>query len=360
MSVQRTSFYILLVLVTLGFIGVILPFYSAVFWAMVFAILFFPLHCWIEDRLGGRRSLAAIFSVCICLFLVIVPGLLILGSLFQEGNKLYQQISSGQIDLPGMVKKVQDSLPDFVRDRIDALDAQGLENIARRLSSSLMQGSSFFAGRAWNFGQNTLQFFVVFGVMIYLLFFLFRDGRMLGRKIMEAIPLSASHTRRFTEKFTSVVRATVRGNIIIAVVQGVIGGVTFWFLGIEPALLFGVLMMFMSLLPAVGAAIVWGPIALYLAISGSYASAIILVAVGVVVIGLVDNLLRPPLVGKETKMPDYVVLISTIGGISLLGINGFVIGPVIAALFIAAWTIFIEERDRDEASAKPLIIEKRL
>ncbi len=212
-----------------------------------------------------------------------------------------------------------------------------------------MQGGGFFAGRALSLGQNTLQFLVTFGVMLYLLFFMFRDGQALARTLRRALPLSDAHTRRFTSKFTSVIRATVRGNIIIAIIQGSIGGIAFWALGVEPALLWGVLMSFLSLLPAVGAALIWVPAAIYLALAGLWVKVVVLVAVGVLGIGLIDNLLRPPLVGRETKLPDYVVLISTIGGISLIGINGFVIGPLIAALFIAAWGIFVEE----EGTAEP-------
>ncbi|NTH49294.1 AI-2E family transporter [Agrobacterium rhizogenes] len=344
MPLQRFCFYVLLVMVTAAFIAVVLPFYSAIFWAMVFAIIFFPLHAQIEAACGKRKNTAAALSVLICLCLVIVPGLVILSSLIQQGNLLYDRIESGEIDVRRVLQRGQEILPSFVRDRLQALEINGFDEFQGRISSALMQGGGFFAGRAWNLGQNTLQFFITFGVMLYLLFFMFRDGRFLAATIRRALPLSAAHTRRFTSKFTSVVRATVRGNIIIAIVQGSIGGIVFWVLGVEPALLWGVLMSFLSLLPAVGAALIWVPTAAYLAVAGLWTKTIVLVVVGVLVIGLVDNLLRPILVGKETRLPDYVVLISTIGGMSLLGINGFVIGPLIAALFIAAWGIFMEER----------------
>ncbi|KKX27596.1 AI-2E family transporter [Rhizobium sp. LC145] len=350
MSVQHISFYVLLVLVTIAFIAVILPFYSAVFWAIVLAIIFFPVHVRIENRLGGHRNAAAALSVLMCLCLVIIPGLAILSSLIQEGNSLYQRISSGEIDLGNLLRQAEEILPLFVREWLRSLQVDGFAALQERLSSALMQGGRFFAGRVLTVGQNTLQFFVTFGVMLYMLFFFFRDGRFLARTIRRAIPLSDSHTRQFTSRFTSVIRATIRGNIIIAVIQGMIGGLAFWALGIEPALLWGVLMTFLSLLPAVGAALVWIPAALYLALAVSWIKAAILVFVGIFVIGLVDNLLRPPLVGKETRLPDYLVLISTIGGISLLGVNGFVIGPLVTALFIAAWGIFIEEREPEETA----------
>ncbi|KGD96998.1 AI-2E family transporter [Rhizobium sp. YS-1r] len=351
MPVQRISFYVLLVLVSIAFIAIVLPFYSAIFWAVVLAIIFFPLHARLEAGLHGRSNVAAAISVLICLCLVIIPGLIVLSSLVQQGNNLYQRIDNGEIDVRRLLQQLQGALPLFVQDWLHRLELNGFGELGTRVSGALMQGGGFFAGRALSLGQNTLQFFVAFGVMLYLLFFLFRDGRSLARVVGRALPLSDAHTHRFSSKFISVIRATVRGNVIIALIQGSIGGVAFWALGVEPALLWGVLMSLLSLLPAVGAALVWVPTAAYLALSGFWIKAAILVAIGVLVIGLVDTLLRPPLVGKETRLPDYVVLISTIGGISLMGINGFVIGPLIAALFMAAWGIFVEEQDRSDTES---------
>jgi predicted PurR-regulated permease PerM len=344
MGSERVGFYVLLVLVTLAFIAVILPFYSGIFWALVFSIIFFPLHVRIERLLKGRSNMAAALSVTTCLFLVIVPGLVILTSLVQQGNQLYQRFSSGEIDIRQLLTQVQQALPNFVQEGLRSVEFNGFHELQEQISGALMQGGSFFAGRALSFGQNTVHFFIAFGLMLYLLFFLFRDGRSLARIVGRAIPLSEAHTRRFMAKFTSVVRATVRGNVIIAIIQGAIGGIAFWALGLQPALLWGVVMSFLSLLPAVGAALIWGPAAIYLALTGLWFKAAILVLVGAVGIGLVDNLLRPSLVGKEVKLPDYLVLISTIGGISLIGINGFVLGPLVAALFVSAWGLFTEER----------------
>lgn len=344
MLAHRISFILMLALVTAAFVAIVLPLYSAILWAVIFAILLFPLHARIEAGLKGRRNLAAGCSVLICVGLVIVPGLIVFSALVRQGTQLYQRVQSGEIDLPQLFRRMEEALPDFVRERLQTWELGGFAEIRDRLSSALLEGGSFFASRALSFGQNTLQFVLASGIMLYLLFFLFRDGRELAQTLRRSIPLSDEHTRQFSHKFTSVVRATVRGNVIIAIIQGLIGGLTFWALGIQPALLWGCAMSILSLLPAVGAAMIWVPAALYLALSGLWVQAIILVAIGVLVIGLVDNILRPPLVGQETKLPDYVVLISTVGGIALLGINGFVIGPLVAALFMAAWSIFGEER----------------
>ena len=154
-----------------------------------------------------------------------------------------------------------------------------------------------------------------------------------------SIPLDTQHTERLLGQFVTVVRATVKGNIVISLVQGLLGGIAFAVLGLPAALLWGTLMALLSLLPAVGAALVWGPVAAYMLLTGQVASAIGLTVWGVGVIGLVDNLLRPILVGKDTELPDYLILIATLGGIAVFGINGFVIGPVIAAMFLVAWQL---------------------
>lgn len=346
MSVQRVSFYILLALVTVAFAWLLIPYYTAVLWGVILAIIFYPVQEWLTRVLGGRRNIAALLSVLMCICLVIIPMLAIFGSLVQEGTSLYQRMSTREFDLNDYITRILGALPDSLEDWLKRFELGDFAEWRTRISSAIMQGSQLFASRLVSFGQNTLQFFIGFGIMLYLLFFLFRDGAELGRSIRRAIPLDDDYTRQFLEKFTAVVRATVKGNIIIAMIQGTIGGVAFWLLGIEAALLWGVMMTFFSMLPAVGAALVWAPAAVWFIVSGSWAKGVILILVGVLVIGLVDNLLRPPLVGKGTRMPDYVVLISTVGGISLVGINGFVIGPLIAAMFIAAWSLLAEEQKK--------------
>jgi predicted PurR-regulated permease PerM len=172
------------------------------------------------------------------------------------------------------------------------------------------------------------------------LFFFLRDGSQLAQRLKDAIPLRAEQKRALFAKFTIVIRAMFKGTILVAALQGMLGGIIFWFLGIPAAVLWGVVMAFLSLLPAVGSALIWLPVALYLLATGAVWQGLTLIAYGALVIGLVDNLLRPFLIGVDTKLPDYIVLISTLGGIAIFGLNGFVIGPVIAAMFIATWDIF--------------------
>jgi predicted PurR-regulated permease PerM len=344
MTVQHISFYILLVFVTIAFAAVLLPFYSAKFWAVVLAVILHPPHQRKERLTAGRRNVAAALSVLMCICLVILPGLIVLGAMVQEVSSLYERMDRGEINVLHLLMQAKAALPVYVQQQLDGLNLQQFSSLRTDLSAAVMQGGRVLAGHAFSLGQNTLHFFLASGVMLYLLFFLFRDGRALSVLVRRAIPLSDNHTRKFTAKFASVVRATVRGNVIIALLQGTTGGLTFYVLGIPPALLWGVLMILLSLLPALGSALVWIPMAIYLVLIGSWMKATILAGIGVFVIGLIDNLLRPALVGQETRMPDYVVLISTVGGLSLMGINGFVIGPLLAAMFISAWDIFIGER----------------
>lgn len=195
-------------------------------------------------------------------------------------------------------------------------------------------------------GQSTVEFVINFFVTLYLLFFLLRDGDLLIARIRKAVPLQDERQRALIRKFTTVIRATVKGDILVALLQGTLGGLIFWILGVNAPLLWGVLMAFLSLLPAFGASLVWLPVALYFLATGAIWKGAVLIAFGALIIGLVDNFLRPALIGKDTRMPDYVVLISTLGGLEIFGINGFIFGPAIAAMFLAVWSIFSASWER--------------
>lgn len=349
-TLHRKAFLLLLFLVTVAFGWILWPFYGAVFWGAVLALLFSPLYRRLLRRMPHRNNLAALATLAICLVIVILPIALITASLVQEAALVYERIRSGQWNLGNYARQIFDALPGWL---VQLLDRFGLGNFAalqERLTSAAGEVSQYAATQAVSIGSNTLQFVVAFGVMLYLLFFLLRDGARLSMRIRQAIPLDEAHKRNLIGKFATVVRATVKGNVVVAITQGVLGGLAFWVLGIQGAMLWGALMAFLSLLPAVGAALVWGPVAVYFLATGALLQGFGLIAYGVFVIGLVDNVLRPILVGKDTKMPDWVVLISTLGGMAIFGINGFVLGPAVAALFIATWDIFAHS---DEAETEP-------
>lgn len=257
---------------------------------------------------------------------------------------LYQRIESGQLDIAGYIERGKDMLPPFAQRWLDNLGMGNLDGLRAKITEWATQGSQFLATQAFSFGQGTFEFLVSFGIMLYLLFFFLREGAELARKVRQAVPLPEQQKRRLQLKFSRVVRATVKGNLLVAITQGALGGLIFWVLGIPSVVVWAVLMAFLSLLPAVGAGIVWAPVAAYFLLTGAIWQGVVLTAFGVLVIGLVDNLLRPILVGKDTRMPDYLILISTLGGLAVFGLNGFVIGPLVAALFVSSWTIFTETK----------------
>lgn len=353
---ENKVFVALLVVVTLAFLWVLSPFYGAAFWGAVFALLFRPLFLRLLKSMGNRNTLAALVTLCLVLIVVILPLGLIVVSLVQEATGLYQRMQSGELKPALYLQEVYGALPAWVLNTLDriGLGNQGL--ILERLTESLSKGSQFIATQAVSIGQNAFDVIISFFVMLYIMFFLLCDGEKLAGHFRDAIPLEEGIKQDLLKKFVTVISATVRGNVAMAALQGLLGGLALWALGIHAPLLWGTLMAFLSLVPAVGAALVWGPVVLYFMATGAVAKGLILLAFGTLVIGMVDNILRPVLVGKDTQMPDYVILVSTLGGIAIFGLNGFVIGPLIAAMFMTTWSIFAKARMSYASQNLPLVV----
>jgi predicted PurR-regulated permease PerM len=340
-TLQQKVFLLLLTLVTIAFGWILLPYSGAVFWGVVLAILFAPLYRRLLTATKQKPTVAALATLLSIVVMVILPLSLITASLVRESAAVYSMIGSGHIDFGAYFRQIIGALPQWLISLLERFDLTNLATLQQKLSTVASEISQTAAKQVINIGSKTFDFLVSLTIMLYLLFFLLRDGNVLAARIRSAVPLSRKYKQRLFNNFTTVIRATVKGNVLVAVAQGALGGLIFWFLGVQAPLLWAVVMAFLSLLPAVGAAIVWAPVAVYFLLTGAIWQGVVLIAFGVLVIGLVDNVLRPVLVGKDTKMPDYVVLLSTIGGMALFGLTGFVIGPVIAALFIAAWDLFV-------------------
>jgi predicted PurR-regulated permease PerM len=342
-GLEDKTFVLLIVAVSLAFAWILWPFYGSVFWGTVLAILFARPYRRLLTSMGQKRTLAALATVLIVLMIVILPLTLISVLLLQEGFSVYERVQSGELNIGQYFQQVFDALPAWVTDLLDRFGLTNLGLMQERLSTGLVKSSQFLAAQALSIGQNTFHLIVNLFIVLYLLFFLLRDGDDLTKRIRNAMPLHPEQQRDLLNRFTTVIRATVKGNVVVAMVQGALGGLIFWFLGVHAPVLWGVLMAFLSLLP-VGSALIWLPVAIYFFVTGAIWQGVVLIAFSVLVIGLVDNILRPILVGKDTKMPDYVVLISTLGGLAVFGLNGFVIGPVVAAMFIAVWDIVASSR----------------
>ena len=342
-ALRRAAFLLLLALVTVAFFWIISPFFGAVFWAMVLALMFMPVHRRLCALLRGRDTLAALGTLLFCMVIVVVPMIFVVGAMVDEATSFTQRLRTGEFNPRTYFEQIQNALPGWSRDLLGRFGLFNAQDVVDKLTAAVVQGGQALTARALAIGQNTLMLLVNLGIMLYLLFFFLRDGRDLAQTIRRAVPMQRQHTDFLLSKFATVVRATVKGTVVVALVQGMLGGMAFAFLGIHGAVLWGVVMSVLSLLPAIGAALVWAPVAIYLIATGSMIEGLGLAAWGAGVMGMVDNLLRPILVGKETKLPDYLVLLSTIGGLSIFGVNGFLIGPAIAALFVATWALFSHE-----------------
>ena len=335
-KVQRNLFFILVAFTTLAFLGMISAFMSTVLWAVVLTTIFYGLYRWVAMRFRGRRpGLAATITVLIIFLFVIVPLALLVIALVNQGQGVFTAVQTGELDVNIVIDFVEQRLP-----RVTGfLENYGvsISDLKERGSELAVTVSQTLANSVLSIGSDVLNLFVQFTLMLYLLFFFLKDGKSIMRAIVNTIPMGNVRERQIFDRFALVSKATLKGTLVVAVVQGLIGGILFALVGIPAALLWGVAMTLLALLPVGGSAIIWAPAAVILFAQGAVTEAIIILAVGSLIIGLVDNLLRPLLVGRDTQMPDYLVLISTLGGITWFGLSGFVIGPTIAALFITVW-----------------------
>jgi predicted PurR-regulated permease PerM len=334
-NVERAFFVALLLAVTLAFLWLIRGFLQPIFWAIALGIVVYPLHARLVQRLRGRAAFAAASSVIIVVIVVILPLIGVGAAVTREGAALYQRLDAGELGVQKLYERAERSMPVVAA----TLQRFGLDpaRLESQLSSAAVTASRFVAQRALSIGQDTVRATVFFFLMLYLLFFFLRDGPHLLEGLVRALPLGDERERHLLERFAAVSRATIKGTLVVGIAQGTIGGIAFAILGIGAPVLWGVVMALLSILPAVGPALVWVPAAVVLIANGQLVAGIALILIGVFVIGLVDNLLRPVLVGRDTRMPDYLILLSTLGGLVGFGLAGIIIGPIIAAFFLSVW-----------------------
>ncbi|WP_232834136.1 MULTISPECIES: AI-2E family transporter [unclassified Sphingomonas] len=342
--VENGGLILFLVLISAGLILIVSGFAGALLWASLAALLFQPLFRRLLRRWPLRRNLAAMVTLLIITVAVVIPALILASLVVDQAAGVYAQIRSGQINFAAYFQQVLDALPVRLRDALDHAGYGSFERAQARISQAIGSSASQLTRRAFSIGANAAAFLLAFGVGLYVTFFLLRDGDRIGPAIVRALPLERSVGQRLAEKFVAVTRATIKGSGVVALVQGALGAVTFWIVGLPAALLWGALMAIAALLPAVGPAIIWTPVAVYLLATGAIWQAVVVVLSGVLVIGLADNILRPILVGRDTGLPDWLVLVTTLGGIDALGLSGIVVGPLVGALFLTGWAVLTEQR----------------
>ena len=350
-TLQRNSLLVLVAAVTVAFILLLADLLMAVFWASVLAILFHGLYRRLVPRLWGRPSLASAAVLLIVLAGVVAPVLLLGWAVVREASQFYAAVEAGAVD-PGDALDTLGAWLPWVR---EVLNNFGLDYEQLRTGLTSMAGNAarFAATGLVAAGQGALKLMLQLAVMLYLLFFFLRDGEKLVDLLVRILPLGDEREYELLGQFATVSRVSVTSLVVIGAVQGGLGGITLALLGVGSPVLLGVLMGVLSVIPAVGPGLVWAPIAIGLFASGLWVQGLILVVVGVLIVGMADNLLRPMLVGRTARLPDYVVLLATLGGLSVFGFSGLVIGPVLAALFFVSWRLFEEEFSPAETPDEP-------
>jgi len=345
-KIQNILFFTALILVSLLFLYLLTPFFSPLFWAAVIASIFSPIYERLKAK-WNRPSLCATVIFLIVAVIIILPGSVIGSLLFSESMRMYESLSTGSGNIENIVKGVTGAVKDnpyVARLHInEQFWTEKFSEIARSVSNYI-----FVQLKALT--QNTLVFVVQFAVMLYTLFFFIRDGdKFLGR-VMRVFSLGQEREKVLYERFVTTARSTLKVTLIIGGIQGTLGGFIFWMTGIEGALVWGVVMILLSIVPVVGCSIVWVPAGVIMFLTGHLWKGILILVFGVFVISMVDNLLRPVLLGRDVQMHPLIIFLSTLGGISLFGFSGFVMGPIIASLLLAAWEMY-DQFYRDSLSS---------
>jgi predicted PurR-regulated permease PerM len=350
-DLQQTSFLLILVAVTVLLAWIAWPFATSLLWAVLAAIMFQPLYKRVLKNVGGRRNPAALISLLIILLAVILPALSIGTLVVGEALDLIAQLQDNPIDLAAWANQVYAMLPGAAQNMIDESGWSDMTEAQNRLQAILGESAGMLASEAVSIGSGALGFVLSFGLGLYVVYFLLRDGSRIGETILHSAPVDRAIADRLAEKFLGIVRATIKGSVVVGLVQGTLGGITMWLAGVPSALLLGVFMALLALIPAVGTALVWAPVGVWLLISGNIWQGMFVLGSGFLVISMADNVLRPILVGRDTGIPDWIILVTTLGGLSLAGFSGIVLGPLVAGLFLASWSILREQRAEDVESA---------
>lgn len=337
-DVIHKSFLLLLVLfISAIFLFMVRPFLMALLLAGIFSALAHPLYRRIARWLGGRRQMASAVTLLLIVMVILLPLVGLLGVVTAQAIKVGQSVTpwvQEQLASPDAITQWLADLPFYdkvvpYRDTIIQKAGELVGSLSRFLINGMQAAT-----------MGTVHFIFMLFVLLYAMFFFLVDGHKLLEKILYYLPLEDEDEKRMLNRFTSVSWATLKGTAVIGVLQGGLAGVAFAVVGIPSAVFWGTVMAVLSIIPGIGTALVWGPAAIVLAAQGHWGLALGLVVFCGVVVGSIDNFLRPRLVGKDTEMHDLLILFSTLGGIALFGFIGFVIGPIIAALFVTVWEIY--------------------
>ncbi len=334
----RHAFLVLLVVaISIAFVAMIRAFLLTILLAAIFTGLSYPMYLWFVRTFRNRSALAAIATLLVLVLVVMVPLLGVLGAGANEALRVTETVRpqlERLVDRPGEFNRRLRVLPGY--HYIEPYRAQIFIKAGELLGST----SAFIFAALSATTRATAVFIFHFVILLYTMFFFLTGGPALLAGVIAYLPLGDADKERMLDKFVCVTRATLKGTILTGAAQGILGGVAFWAVGIDGAIFWGTVMTVLSIIPGIGSALVWVPASIILMVSGDAWRGIGLAAFGVVVIGSIDNLLRPLLVGHDTQMHELLIFFSTLGGLLMFGVMGFIVGPILAALFVTVWDMF--------------------
>jgi len=339
--VGTVIFAAVVIVVTYLFYIIFSPFLKPMIWGAVFAGVFYPLNARIGRKLKKKNIRALIMSIIVVAVIGVPAVFLSIGLIGEVVNvtpKFTEAVEAGQLDFVfkpeafGWNEKIKETLGPFV-------DVSKLD-IELMISTNLQRLSEFLLGQLSNIVGNISLAIFNFSLSMLSMFFFFRDGDRLLIRLKELLPMSESFKDNLTVRLTEVIRASIYGGVLVAGIQGALGGILFWALGLPSPIFWGAMMALLSLLPIVGPWFIYLPTATILIVSGSYVRGIVLLAVGIVIVSQSDNLIRPLIIGNRTKIPTMLLLFSIIGGIKVFGLLGLVLGPVIASIVLAFLEVY--------------------
>ncbi len=311
------------------------PFLGVIAWATVLVIVFYPVHKRLVQRIR-RPSLAALVSCVLVILIILVPIALITLAVFQELANAVQSMQAAVNYILDPNSRFTGPILNFLGRFVDVSQLYSEEFLADRLKGV----SGQLAGRTLGFLGGVLGVIVQMFFVIFTMYYFFKDGENIFRNVRDSLPLEREQAESIMARTREVIDASVYGVLSIAIIQGALGGLAFWILGLPSALIWGVAMTFLSMVPMLGAFLVWVPAAIYLALTGHYVKAVLLALWGTLVIGMIDNFLRPTLVGSRTRLHELLIFFSVLGGLNVFGVLGVVLGPVVLAITLALIDVY--------------------
>lgn len=327
-----------LAVVTLSFLQIIKPFLYPIFWAAIFAALFYPLYKKINLKLK-IPNLSATLTLIITIFFIAIPMFIFGTILITQSVDIYNKVNNNQNQISTFLTKAAETIKN---NHLMASFNFDETFWTEKFSESVKFITSYIFTNLTKITQNSIIFFTMILIMLYTLYFFLRDGEKILKTLMHLCPLGDKYEKMLFQKFTSTAFGTLKGVAIVGGLQASLGALAFFIAGLQGALVWGLVMFFLTLLPAFGCSLVWFPAGILLLLTGKLWQGIFILSFGFFVISTIDNILRPIVVGKEAQMHPLLILFSMLGGIVIFGPSGFVIGPVITSLFLAFWEIYDE------------------